>query len=139
MAFAFSIIFYPQLHQPALRPAFPFGRAYGLTTFRLHTYEWVRVCLSAGGFVYLRVGKGKPVQPATYLLVQAFQRIWLVGSHDVYQQFTSVTHTTLILAPVPPCAGSGNLASRLGCYSFEFSYIVPEAIARMDYSFPTFW
>ena len=33
MAFAFSIFFYPQLHQFALRPTFPFGRAMGLPRF----------------------------------------------------------------------------------------------------------
>ena len=33
MAFAFSIIFYPQLHLLALRPAFPFGRTMGLPRF----------------------------------------------------------------------------------------------------------
>ena len=29
-----------------------------------------------------------PLYLATYLLVQASQRLWLAGSHDVYQQFT---------------------------------------------------
>ena len=29
-----------------------------------------------------------------YLLVQAFQHLWLVMSHEVYQQFTYVGHTT---------------------------------------------
>jgi hypothetical protein len=29
-----------------------------------------------------------------YLLVQAFQHLWLVSHHEVYQQFTYVGHTT---------------------------------------------
>jgi hypothetical protein len=29
-----------------------------------------------------------------YLLVQAFQHLWLVYVHEVYQQFTYVGHTT---------------------------------------------
>jgi hypothetical protein len=28
-----------------------------------------------------------------YLLVQAFQHLWLVSRHEVYQQFTPVGHT----------------------------------------------
>ena len=28
-----------------------------------------------------------------YLLVQAFQHLWLVSHHEVYQQFTYVGHT----------------------------------------------
>ena len=35
-----------------------------------------------------RQGKWDPLHLATYLLVQAYQRFWLVSSHDVYQQFT---------------------------------------------------
>jgi len=30
---------------------------------------------------------------ATYLLVQAYQHLWLVVSDDVYQRFTYVDHT----------------------------------------------
>lgn len=121
----------PAAPSACLTACLPLWESYGLTTFRLHTNERVRVCLFAGDFPVCVSGRGKPVHLATYLLVQAYQRLWLVGSHDVYQQFTSVTHTALILAPAPPCAGSDNLASQLGCYSYEFGYIVPEAIVRM--------
>jgi len=31
--------------------------------------------------------------PTAYLLVQAYQHIWLVSINDVYQQFTFVGHT----------------------------------------------
>jgi hypothetical protein len=31
---------------------------------------------------------------ATYLLVQACQHLWLVTYHDIYQQFTFISHTT---------------------------------------------
>jgi len=37
-------------------------------------------------------GTGTPA-PATYLLVQASQHLWLVVSNGVYQRFTSVGHT----------------------------------------------
>jgi len=43
-----------------------------------------------------------------YLLVQAYQHLWLVPFHEVYQQFTYVGHTikpdtlsTLMLADIP--------------------------------------
>jgi hypothetical protein len=38
-------------------------------------------------------GKEQPLNLPTCLLAQAYQRLWLVSSHDVYQQFTSVHHT----------------------------------------------
>lgn len=107
--FCFLHLLLPTAPSACLAACFPFRESYGLTTFRLHTDERVRVCLFAGGFTVCVSGRGKPVHLATYLLVQACQRFWLVGSYDVYQQFTSVTHTALILAPIPPCAGSGNL------------------------------
>jgi hypothetical protein len=42
----------------------------------------------------LRQGIGKPLFLTTHLLVQAFQHLWLVGNDGIYQQFTSVDHTT---------------------------------------------
>jgi hypothetical protein len=38
---------------------------------------------------------------ATSLVVQACQPLWLVGSHDVYSRFTSVSH---VLPPSLPTA-----------------------------------
>ena len=51
-------------------------------------HGWFRLCLSAGGSDDDDRGREIPLYLATYLLVQACQRLWLVGSHDVYQQFT---------------------------------------------------
>jgi hypothetical protein len=51
-------------------------------------HGWFRLCLSAGGLDDDDRGWEIPLYLATYLLVQACQRLWLVGSHDVYQQFT---------------------------------------------------
>src|SRR5271157_1879112 len=51
-------------------------------------HRWFRLCLSAGGSDSDDRGRETPLYLATYLLVQASQRLWLAGSHDVYQQFT---------------------------------------------------
>jgi hypothetical protein len=51
-------------------------------------HGWCRLCLFAGGSDDDDRGWEIPLYLATYLLVQASQRLWLVGSHDVYQQFT---------------------------------------------------
>ena len=48
-----------------------------------------------------RQGKEEPLHLATYLLVQASQRLWLAGSYDVYQQFTWVSHA-IHPGPRPP-------------------------------------
>ena len=49
---------------------------------------WFRLCLSAGGSDSDGRGRENTPAPGHYLLVQASQRLWLAGSHDVYQQFT---------------------------------------------------
>src|SRR6516165_2895837 len=51
-------------------------------------HGWCRLCFSAGGSDSDDGGWEIPPCLATYLLVQASQRLWLVGSHDVYQRFT---------------------------------------------------
>ena len=86
--FASSLILYPPSHrQPPCGGPTPRGgrRAYHVPRMN---HGWFRFCLSAGG----RNGDGRgwenPLRLATYLLVQASQRLWLAGSHDVYQQFT---------------------------------------------------
>jgi hypothetical protein len=45
--------------------------------------------------VCLRVGRPQPEQPVMYLLVQAYQHLWLVFVHDVYQLLACVAHTIL--------------------------------------------
>jgi hypothetical protein len=64
-------------------------------------HGWFRLCLSAGGSDDDDRGWEIPLYLATYLLVQACQRLWLVGSHDVYQQFTWISHA-IHPGPRPP-------------------------------------
>jgi hypothetical protein len=42
----------------------------------------------------LRQVSSEHLNLATYLLVQAYQHLWLVLSNDIYQRFTWVDHTT---------------------------------------------
>lgn len=42
---------------------------------------------------HLRQVNLKHLHLATYLLVQAYQHLWLVTRHGVYQRFTYVDHT----------------------------------------------
>jgi len=65
----------------------PRGEDDGLTTFRGHITDGLGSACSPVAR-QRRQGKGDPLHLATYLLVQAYQRFWLVSSHDVYQQFT---------------------------------------------------
>jgi hypothetical protein len=64
---------------------------YGLTTLRTSTMDELgSACPPVAP--HLRETKGERLHLATYLLVQASQPLWLVGSHDVYQRFTCVSH-----------------------------------------------
>jgi len=47
------------------------------------------------------------------VLAQACQHLWLVGSHDVYRQFTFVDRTIQILVPNRSDASSRNVSSRV--------------------------
>src|SRR5258706_16033465 len=60
--------------------------------------------------------KREPPILSTCLLAQASQHLWLVGSHDVYRQFTCVDHTIQILAPNCLDASRRNVSSRIGCH-----------------------
>ncbi len=60
--------------------------------------------------------KREPPILSTCLLAQASQHLWLVGSHDVYRQFTFVDHTIQILAPNRLDASSRNVSSRIDCH-----------------------
>jgi hypothetical protein len=90
----------PTIPSAFLTVSFPLRENDGLTTFRIRTQNGLGSACSPVAF-HLRVGKGKPVHLATYLLVQAYfvQHLWLVGSHDVCQRFTYVSHT---IRPWPP-------------------------------------
>ena len=71
---------------------------YGLTTFRTSTTDELGSAYSPVTR-HLRKMMGEHLLLATYLLVQACQPLWLVGSHDVYQRFTSVRHVILPWLP----------------------------------------
>jgi len=92
--FAFSIIPYPQPHRLTLRLAFPVSGE--VTSLSRSTY----IPSDGLGAVYppeelhLRQEMAKFLNRSTYLLVQAYQRLWLVWHNDVYRQFTYVHHTT---------------------------------------------
>ncbi len=105
----------PHYRRPSLFPApipapplarltacLPFLRKehYGLTTFRTSTMDEVGSACSPVAR-HLRETMRERLHLATYLLVQACQPLWLVGSHDVYQQFTCVSH---VIPPSLPTA-----------------------------------
>jgi hypothetical protein len=88
-AFAFSVLMYPLLHRLPLQVAFPMGkqRAYHVP----YTYLMGVGSACSPMAVRLRQGSAKAPAPATYLLVQASQHLWLVDCNDVYQRFTWVS------------------------------------------------
>ena len=82
LAFAFSIVLYPQPHRLTLRFAFPEGE--------IRAYHVPLTYLTDGlGAVYspvalrLRERIEKSLSLSTCLLAQAYQRLWLVAYHDV--------------------------------------------------------
>lgn len=90
-AFASSRVPYPPLYRLALRLTFPCGRETGLPrSAQVPLDELGSACSPVAR--HLRETMRERLRLATSLLGQAFQPLWLVGSHDVYQQFTSVSH-----------------------------------------------
>jgi hypothetical protein len=76
---------------PCRAARFPSRERYGLPTVHTSTTGCGRLCLFAGGAT--SAGRATGTLPlAPYLVVQASQPLWLVGSHDVYRQCTSVSH-----------------------------------------------
>jgi len=76
-----------------LTACFPLWGTGGLTTFRVRINEWGRSRLFAGGVASTVREEGSSYTKPRAVLAQAYQRLWLVGSHDVYQRFTSVDPT----------------------------------------------
>ena len=68
------------------------GQRYGLTVFHLSNVDGLDPAYSPAVMlsVYLYCLKR---YPTAHLLVQANQHLWLVHSHDVYQQFTFIGRT----------------------------------------------
>lgn len=65
---------------------------YGLTMFRMSTINGLGPACPPVAH-HLRQKMAQLLYLATYLLVQAYQHLWLVLAYDVYQRFTSVDHT----------------------------------------------
>ena len=86
LAFAFSRILYPQPYRLALQHTFPLGQLwedYGLNTFRLSTMSGLGPAYSPVA-QHLRQITDQYLFLSTYLLVQAYQHLWLVPRDDVY-------------------------------------------------------
>jgi hypothetical protein len=120
-----------------LTTRFPFREGYGLTTFRTRTMDEVGSACSPVAR-HLREVMQEHLHLATSLLGQASQPLWLGGSHDVYRQFTSVSH---VIPPLLPTAvglavvhvlsrGAHHLAVRLRCPK---SFIPPGCPGRMSW------
>ena len=57
--------------------------------------RWISVCLFAGGILdRVKWHANTSTLPLTFL-VQASQHLWPAHPHDIYQQFTYVTHTII--------------------------------------------
>ncbi len=96
MAFALSNLLYPLIYWLSLRIAFhtEIWRQLGLPCSTAST-RWVSVCLFAGGITNrVKWHTNTSTIPLT-ILVQASQHLWPVHAHDIYQQFTYVTHTII--------------------------------------------
>ena len=78
---------------------FPVTQEHGqFTTFRMCTMHGLGPASPPVALSSTSGEMGTP-EPATYLVGQASQHLWLVIDHDVYQRFTFVDHTMLALAP----------------------------------------
>src|SRR5215510_15168292 len=79
---------------------FPWWERDGLTTFRTRTMdEGGSACSPVARHLRETMRERLPLAPS--LLGQALQPLWRVGSHDVYRQFTSVSH---VIPPSLPTA-----------------------------------
>ena len=117
MAFASSGVLYPHPHGLALRLAFPDGRDTGLPrSTRVPLDDLGSACPPVAQ--HLRETMGKRLHLATSLLVQASQPLWLVGSHDVYQRFTCVSHVIPPSLPTAPGLAVVRALSRVAHHLF---------------------
>ena len=78
----------------SLTSHFPRRERYGLTTFHLNTTDGLGSAFSPVA-QHLRWKRPEFPNLATYLLVSACQHLWLIPSHDVYQQFTFINLAVL--------------------------------------------
>ena len=85
----------PAIPSALLAVGFPLREDDRFITFRVRTHRDGLGSASSPVVQGLRQGKGESLPLTTCLLAQAYfiQHLWLVGSHDVYQRFTCVSHT----------------------------------------------
>lgn len=67
---------------------------------------------------HLRQEMGKFLNLPTCLLAQACQRLWLVNTYDVYQQFTSVHRTIRSWLPTTLTLAVATASHDFGCHPF---------------------
>src|SRR5437588_12684414 len=92
-AFAFSTFLYPHLHRLPLRVAFPILGEIWACHVSFPCQSGLGPSLSAGALLFTTGERGPPVL-APFPFGQASQHLWLVGRHDVYQDFAYAVHTT---------------------------------------------
>src|SRR5208283_995195 len=142
----------PATGRPSLPPSSstrrPFGPPYGGPTPKggrrayhvPRTYQgWFRLCLFAGGSDDDDRGREIPLYLATYLLVQASQRLWLAGSHDVYQQFTWVSHAIHTWPPTAVALAVVRSSRERPGHPDRVRLRCPKSFAPSDYSGRTSW
>jgi hypothetical protein len=103
----------------------PIGSPHGSLSHlgEIRGYHVPQLRLDGLGLAYTPVARASAVADfgastlATYLLVQASQPVWLVGSHDACGGSHSLTIPST-LAPDRFPAGSRSFLSRFGCQSF---------------------
>ena len=88
----------PAVSSAHLTVCFPRGETTGLPRSAYIPLDGLGAVSSPVGR-HLRQENGEFLSLPTCLLAQAYQRLWLVGSDDVYQQFTFVHHTILSKLP----------------------------------------
>src|SRR5208337_2798763 len=86
-----------------------------------------------------RQGKEEPLHLATYLLVQASQRLWLAGSYDVYQQFTWVSHAIHTWPPTAVALAVVRSSRERPGHPDRVRLRCPKSFAPADYSGRTSW
>src|SRR5271165_3465265 len=86
-----------------------------------------------------RQGKEEPLHLATYLLVQASQRLWLAGSYDVYQQFTWVSHAIHTWPPTAVALAVVRSSRERPGHPDRVRLRCPNSFAPSDYSGRTSW
>src|SRR5437588_9182098 len=92
-AFAFSTFLYPHLHRLPLWVAFPMPGEIWVCHVSFLCQSGLGPSLSAGS-LDIHDRRTRPSCTGSVPFGQACQHLWLVGRHDVYQDFAYAVHTT---------------------------------------------